>query len=133
MKSNLKDEPKEWRKSTLLMVVALALIASLLHWRHHLSGRVWLGILGALALVAVAVMVYPRFFRPWHLLSMRAGLLVSRALGHVLLLSFFFLILAPLGWILRLCGKDMLRLKRNPHTKTYWHPAKEYGPLDRMF
>jgi hypothetical protein len=133
MKSNLKDEPKEWRKSTLLPVVALVLIASLLHRRHHLSGQIWVGVLGVLALVTFAVMVKPRLFRAWHLLSMRAGSLVSRALGHVILLSFFFLVLTPLGWILQRCGKDMLGLKRNPRTKTYWHSAKEYGPLDRMF
>ena len=133
MKSTLKDEPKEWRKSTLLPTIALATITSLLYRRHHLSGRIWLGILGVLALVTLVVMVNPRLFRPWHLLSMRAGLLVSRALGYILLLSFFFLILTPLGCILRLCGKDTLRLKRNPRVETYWHSAKEYGPLDRMF
>ena len=130
---NLKDEPKEWRKSALLSVLGLALLTSLLRWRHALGNRAWLIILSALALVAICAVLWPRLFRGYHLLSMRLGFVVSRVLGRILLILFFVFILTPLGWILRAMGKDLLQLKPRPDAATYWEPAKEQSPLDRLF
>ena len=133
MELNLKDEPKEWRKSALLSVVGLALITSLLRWRHVLGNRPWPIILSVLALIAICAALRPRWFRGYHLLSMRLGFVLSRVLGRVLLMLFFLFILTPLGWMLRMMGKDLLQLKRRPDAATYWERAKEQGPLDRLF
>ena len=133
MKQNLKDEPKEWRKSALLLAFGLALIASLLRWRHHLGQQTWLVILAVLALGAVAAIFQPRWFRGYHLFSMRLGFAISRILGRAFLFLFFFFIITPLGWILRLAGKDPLQLNRRRDAGSYWHPAKAPNPLDRLF
>jgi hypothetical protein len=133
MKLNLKDEPKEWRKSALLAAFGLALMSSLLRWRHVLATGTWLAILAVLALLAVAALLQPRWFRGYHLFSMRLGFVVSQFLGRVALVLFFICILTPLGLILRLAGKDPLRLKRPANSDTWWQTAKDPGPLDRMF
>lgn len=133
MQLNLKDEPKEWRKSALLAALGLALISSVLRWRHVLGNRAWLFILSILALTAICAVLQPRWFRGYHLLSMRVGFAVSRFIGRILLALFFLFILTPVGWILRLAGKDLLQLKRSPNAATYWQAAKEYSPLDRLF
>jgi len=133
MQLNLKDEPKEWRKSALLTALGLALICSILRWRHVLGTRAWLTILSVLALVAVCAILWPRCFRGHHLFSMRLGFVVSRILGRILLTLFFLFVLTPLGWVLRLMGKDLLQLKRRSETTTYWQAAKENSPLDRLF
>jgi hypothetical protein len=133
MKLNLKDEPKEWRKSALLLAFGLALLASLLRWRHHLAPPAWLAILTVLAALAVAVVFRPRWFRGYHLFSMRLGFSISRILGRVFLFLFFIFILTPFGLVLRLMGKDPLQLKRPRAAGTYWHPAKAPNPLDRLF
>ncbi len=133
MKLNLKDEPKEWRKSALLAAFGLALISSLLRWRHVLTNEKWLVILAVLAVVAVAAISQPRWFRGHHLFSMRLGFAVSQFLGRVFLILFFIFIVTPLGWILRLAGKDLLQLKRPSDAETYWLKAKDCGPLDRLF
>ena len=133
MKLNLKDEPKEWRKSALLAALGLALISSVMRWRHHLANEKWIAILSVLAVVAAAAAVQPRWFRGYHLFSMRLGFVISRVLGRVFLTLFFMFILTPVGWLLRLAGKDPLQLKRAEHAETYWQDAKPCGPLDRMF
>ena len=133
MHLNLKDEPKEWRKSALLTALGLALICSILRWRHVLGTRAWLTILSVLTLVAVRTILWPRCFRGYHLFSMRLGFVVSRILGRILLTLFFLFVLTPLGWVLRLMGKDLLQLKRRSETTTYWQTAKENSPLDRLF
>jgi multisubunit Na+/H+ antiporter MnhG subunit len=133
MKLNLKDEPKEWRKSALLAAFGLALLSSVLRWRHVLANRSWLLALTVFALAALAALVQPRWFRGYHRFSMRVGFALSQFLGRILLLAFFLLILTPVGFILRLAGKDPLQLKRPSATATCWRPAKEPGPLDRLF
>ena len=37
MKPNLRDEPKEWRKSALLTALGLVIMSSLLRWRQMLA------------------------------------------------------------------------------------------------
>ena len=133
MKLNLKDEPKEWRKSALLLALGLVLISSLLRWRHHLAQQTWLILVAALAATALAGVVKPRWFRGYHLFSMRLGFAISRVLGRVFLFLFFVFILTPFGVALRLAGKNPLQMKRPTNAATYWHPAKEPNPLDRMF
>jgi len=133
MKLNLKDEPKEWRKSALLAVFGLALISSLLRWRHVVTNRTWLVVLGVFTLLAGAAWVQPRWFRGYHLFSMRVGFVVSRILGGVFLVLFFLFILTPFGWMLRLAGKDPLQLKRPPGASSYWRTVRPGGPLDRLF
>jgi hypothetical protein len=133
MELNLKDEPKEWRKTALLTVLGLALISSILRWRHVLGTRAWLTTLSVLAIIAISAILQPRWFRGYHLFSMRLGFVVSRILGRILLMLFFLFILTPVGWILRLLGKDLLQLNRPHDAKTYWQPAKENSPLDRLF
>ncbi|HTY86868.1 MAG TPA: hypothetical protein VMB80_05330 [Candidatus Acidoferrum sp.] len=133
MNLNLKDEPREWRKSALLAALGLALVSSLLRWRHVLANPAWLVILAVLALVAAAALLQPRWFRGYHLLSMRLGFAISRVLGRVALILFFVFVITPVGWLLRLAGKDPLQLKRPDEAATCWHPAKECSPLDRLF
>jgi hypothetical protein len=133
MQFDLKDKPKEWRKSALLAALGLALISSALRWRHVLANNTWLIILAILAVIVVGAILRPRWFRGYHLFSMRLGFAVSRLAGHILLFLFFLFILTPLGWLLRMMGKDFLQLKRPSNSTTYWRATKESSPLDRMF
>jgi hypothetical protein len=133
MKLNLKDEPREWRKSALLAAFGLALISSLLRWRHHIGQQTWLVVLVLLAIVAVAAVLQPRWFRGYHLLSMRMGFVISQFLGRVFLILFFLFVLTPMGFVLRLAGKDPLQLKRPANADTFWQTAKDTSPLDRLF
>ncbi len=133
MKLNLKDEPREWRKSAWLLAGGLALIMSVLRWRHMIVQQTWLTVLGILTLMVGLAAIKPRWFRGCHLLSMLVGFALSQFIGRCVLMLFFLLILTPLGWGLRLAGKDPLQLKRQPGQPTYWHTAKTPGSLDRPF
>jgi hypothetical protein len=133
MKLNLKDEPKEWRKSALLAALGLALMSSVLRWRQVLPSRPWLIILMLFAVVAVAALLQPRWFRGYHLFSMRQGFAISKVLGRIFLVLFFLFILTPTGWLLRLAGKDPLQLKPPRNADSYWQKARDAAPLDRLF
>jgi hypothetical protein len=133
MKLNFKEDPKEWRKSTLLTVLGLALIGSLLRWRKHLPANCWYAVLALLGVVAICAVLQPRWFRGWYRLSLRLGFYSSQFIGRCVLLLFFIVVITPLGFVLRLAGKDSLQLKRLREAKTYWHQARDSSPLDRLF
>jgi hypothetical protein len=133
MKLNFKEDPKEWRKSALLTALGLAIISSLLCWRRHLPVNVWRALLAGLVLITVCAILQPRWFRGWYRVSLRLGFYSSQFIGRCVLFLFFIVIMTPLGWVLRLAGKDLLQLKRPRNAATHWRPAKDYGPLDRLF
>jgi hypothetical protein len=133
MKLKLKEDPKEWRKAALFSTLGLAILSSLLRWRRVLPAKGWIIVLIVLACVALSALAQPRWFRGWYRFSSRLGFYISRFIGCALLAILFFLILTPLGLLLRLLGKDLLRLKRARDTTTYWNQARESGPLDRLF
>ncbi len=58
---------------------------------------------------------------------------MSRMLGYVVLALFFFIVIVPLGLVMRLFGKDSLRLRRQPNTASYWSEVKKQSSLDQMF
>jgi len=133
VKLNFKEDPKEWRKSALLTVLGLAILSSLLCWRRHVPAHVWCAALGVLAVVAAGALLRPRWCRGWYRLSLRLGFYSSQFIGRGVLTLFFIFILTPLGFILRLAGKDPLQLKRPRDAKTHWHKARSSSPLDRLF
>ena len=133
MKRNLKDEPKEWRKSALLTLLGLAIISLLLRWHGIFAGKTFSMVLAMLTVIAAAALSQPRWFRGYHLLSMRLGLTISQFIGYVALILFFIFVLTPIGIVLRVLGKDVLQLKPPYKTTTYWHVGKDSSPLDRLF
>ena len=133
MKLDFKEDPKAWRKSTLLTALGLAILSSLLRWRRHLATNAWVAVLAALGIVAICAVLQPRWFRGWYRLSLRLGFYSSQFIGRCVLAVFFVFIITPLGFLLRLAGKDALQLKRPRNATTYWHQSKDYGPLDRLF
>ena len=133
MKQRLKEDPREWRKTVWLTALGLAVLSSLLRWRHALAQQTWLIVLAALGLIALLAFLQPRWFRGFYRVSVRVGFWLSQVVARVVLAILFFLVLAPLGILFRLLGKDALRLKPSREATTYWVKAKENSPLDRLF
>jgi hypothetical protein len=133
MKLKFKEDPKEWRKAALLGTMGLAILATMLRWRHILAVAGWITVLAVLAGVMLCAGLRPRWFRGYYRLSIRLGFYVSRWIGCAVLGVLFLVVLTPLGWALRLLGKDLLQLKPPRDAATYWQPTGENSPLDRLF
>lgn len=52
----------------------------------------------------------------------------GRLLGMLALWVMFYVIVTPLAVIMRLFGKDILRLNRDPRTASYWILREQPGP-----
>ena len=61
-------------------------------------------------------------------MSMKALRSLGRLLGMPVLWIMFYGIVTPLAVIMRLCGKDILRLNRDEHAASYWILREQPGP-----
>jgi hypothetical protein len=132
MKLRLKEDPREWRESTLLTLLGLAVISSLLCWRHILKPSTWKLALILLAAAAATACLRPGWFRGYYRISTRVGFWLSQVVARVVLVLIFVLLITPLGLVFRVLGKDLLRLRRSNAT-TYWTAARKTSPLDQLF
>ena len=133
MKIKLKEDPKEWRKSVLFGALGMATLSSLLRWRRVWSTDAWLTVLSLLALIALAAILFPRWFRGYYRFTSRLAFFLTQFIGQAVLTIIFLVVLTPFGLLLRALGKDPLHLKRPGQVTTYWTPVKESSPLERLF
>jgi hypothetical protein len=133
MKLTLKEEPKEWRKAAWMSALGLALLSSVLRWRRVLPVAGWGFVLDLLAALAVAAALRPRWFRGYYRFSTKLGFGLSRLAGYAVLALLFFIVITPLGLVLRMMGQDPLRLRRPAGAQSYWSEVRGKSSLDRLF
>jgi len=83
------------------------------------------GVAGAFALLAL---VWPRALRPLNFVWFLIGMALHRVVSPVVMGFLFFLTVTPVGLLMRLTGKDPLRLRRVPGAASYWIVRTPPGP-----
>ena len=133
MQPELKEDPREWRKFTAVMAVTVCLVSFLLARRGILS-REGFYLVAAVATLAVTLsLFFPRAFRSFYRAGMTVSFHIGQVMGKVLLTLLFIIVVTPLAVLLRLLGKDLLKLRWDRNTQTYFTPAKFSDKFDRMF
>lgn len=93
------------------------LFGLLLPWLLGVPWPVWPWVVGgALALWALAA---PQSLKPVYRIWMRFGLIMGGIMNRVILGLVFFVVLLPLGLVMRLTGRDPLALRFEPGASTY--------------
>ena len=94
--------------------------------RHGHAPRWWASALaGVFALVALAKPVLlSRLNRLW----IKLGLLLGKVVSPIALGILFYGVVTPLAVVIRLTGKDPLRLKLDPAAESYWIVREPPGP-----
>jgi hypothetical protein len=110
---------KQNRKFGYTVGIAFLVLAALRAIIKHKYGWVLPGVGGVLLVLAL---ILPLWLNPVRILWDKIGHVLGIINTYVLLTVFYFVILTPLSLIMRLFGKDILKLKR--HKKdTYWETA----------
>lgn len=109
------SRPEE-RKFGVLGAVVFGLIAFWPLWPLHPPRAEWL--LGAGVWLLVAL-IFPLGLRPLYRLWMGLGHVLGWINARIILALVFFCVVTPIGWLLRLVGKDPLRRRRGGDLE-YW-------------
>jgi hypothetical protein len=89
--------------------------------------RVWSAII-SLILLALGVL-NSKILTPLNKLWFKFGIFLSKIISPLIMGIIFFLVVTPIGIIMRIFGKDVLNLKYNKN-QSYWIEKK--GPKSKM-
>jgi hypothetical protein len=109
----------------LVMAAAFAIVAS---WPLLSRGGVrwWAVAIGAA--FAVLAVTRPSLLSALNRQWMKLGLLLGKIVSPVALGVLFYVVLTPIGLLVRAFGKDPLRLKFDPAADSYWQSRTPPGP-----
>ncbi len=112
-------KPPSERSFGFTFAAVFSLFGLWLFWRRGQS--LWSAALLAAALgFLIAAIASPQVLRPINLLWLKFGLVLHRIVNPIVMGLLFFVVFLPTGIIMRLLGRDLLRLKRNPNGVSYW-------------
>ena len=94
--------------------------------------RLWAFILSLIFLVLGVL--NSRFLTPLNKLWMKFGLFLGSIVAPLVMGIVFFMVVTPVGLIMRSLGKDLLRIKKSKSASTYWiDREKQNNTMKRQF
>ena len=117
--------PSSNRTFGIVLAAFFALIGLLPLLRGH-PLRLWA--LPVSAIFLLAALAAPTVLAPLNRIWTALGALLHKITNPIILGVFFYLVFTPFGALLRLCGKDLLRLKWAPGGESYWILREPPGP-----
>jgi hypothetical protein len=98
---------------------------ALLPLLHGRGIRAWA--LAGATLFLAAALARPGVLAPLNRAWTRLGMLLALVANPIILAILFYLVLMPVGLLMRLAGKRPLQLGFDPRARSYWTP-REPGP-----
>ena len=114
-------------KSFGLVFFIVFLIISLYPLINGQSIRLWSLIISLIFLVLG--LLNSKFLAPLNKVWFKFGLFLGKIISPIVMGIIFFLVVTPIGLIMRILGKDLLNLKYNKN-KSYW--IEKTGPKSKM-
>ena len=113
------------RSFGIVMTAAFTLM-SLLNWCHQ--GRAWRWTIGIAAVFLAVTLFRPGALKPLNRLWLKFGMLLHKVVNPIVMALVFFGTVLPTGLVMRMLGKDPLRLERQPNVDSYWIERCPPGP-----
>ena len=131
----LKNDPsvRELKQFAAIWFPALlAVIGSIIYFKAD-RPDIALGISIPLLVVSIVGFFVPRLIRPIFVgliyLTFPIGCIVS----FFILAIVYYLVITPVGLLMRCIGHDPMQRKAQPDAKTYWKPRKSDEDISRYF
>jgi hypothetical protein len=119
---NWKPNQRELRQFSLAWTVFFGLIGAYSLWA--LDAPVAASTFWIVAAVGVGGWLRPRAIRPAYLVMMALALPIGWVVSRLLLVVVYYLVLTPIGLVLRLFGYDPLCRKMDGSATSYWAEHK---------
>ena len=122
---------KSSEKSFGIVFSVVFLIISL--WPFLDGNQIRLPWLIASAILILLSFIKPESLRPFNLLWMKLGALLGKVVAPIVMLVIFFVVVTPIGIVLKIFKKDLLGLNFSDH-ESYWLKRKtNITTMDKQF
>lgn len=125
------DNPKsdsELRKFGITIGIAFAILGAIFLWRGK---PLWIYFEGTAGVFVLTGLLLPRVLRPVERVWMKGAHVLGIIMTHVILSVTFYLVITPVGLIMRLFGRDPLHRRYDRNARSYWVPVDPDGPTSR--
>jgi hypothetical protein len=129
---NLNPTRKELRTFGLCALAFLALVGWIV-FRRTGSMPAGASIAGLGLVVAALGLTAPRALRPLWIVLMVVNYPIGWVVTHVVMALIFYLVVTPVGVIMRLSGRDPMERTFDRSAKSYWKPRRTESGSDRYF
>jgi hypothetical protein len=102
-------------------------IVAIVRWWKDNGGAGWFA--ASAAIMLAIALVRPALLAPLNRLWTKLALLISKVMNPVIMGILFFLVVAPIGLVMRAFGKRPLALAFDPAAKSYWIERTPPAPL----
>ncbi len=110
-----------------LVFFSVFLIISLYPLIYNEDIRLWSLFIAIIFLILG--LINSKILSPFNKLWFKFGLFLGKIISPLIMGIIFFLVVTPIGFIMRLLKKDLINLKYND-SKSYW--VKKTGPKSKM-
>ena len=121
---NWNPSNKQLRQFSLLLAALLVGLAGWLAWHSH-SALVVGGVGTAAVAAGLVGVLHPGLMRVVYVVWMAAAFPIGWVVSHLLLAAIYYLVITPIGVIMRMCGYDPVRRRFDRQAKTYWKPRED--------
>ncbi len=115
---DIKSTKKEVREFGLTIGVILVILGALSSWRGKPQAPYFLG---AGALFIIFGLVLWRVLRPLQKAWMSFSIILGFFMSRLILTVLFYGVITPIGFIMKLSGKDILDERIDKTRPSYWH------------
>lgn len=130
---NLEKSPKELKKFGLTMALICFLFSLVGIWKNSALTGLALGLWGATGVFLVLALVAPTSLRLFEKFWMALAEKINKVVTPIILTITFYVLITPLGLLLKLMGKDILSLKIDKTRTTYWEEVDQAGSASRYY
>jgi hypothetical protein len=125
-----KDFEKQSKHFGLLLSIIFFILAVYLIFKKSIFlGQIFLILSGTFFLVSIAI---PKYLNRITKLWLRFGDILGRVISPITLGLIFFILIAPIGMLTRLFGRDELLLNR-ANKRSYWLMRDKYNDKFNSF
>jgi hypothetical protein len=103
----MNQENRDLRSFGLILAVVIGLLWLLFH-----PGLAWQWLAGTEFIVVLAALLVPVILKPVHWLLSKLSMAISKVLNPLILAVVFYLVVTPMGVVMRLFGYDPMAMKR---------------------
>ena len=115
---HIKTGKKDLRSFGVIIGIIFLLVAGFLFYREKESFQIFLYIAGAFIGFGLII---PIILKPIYIVWMTFAVILGWFMTRVILSLLFYVIITPIGVVLRIFGKDFLELKKQSVQGSYWN------------
>ncbi len=131
---NIKEDKTTLRKFGLTVGTVLLLVGIVLYLTGKSSSVVFGG---AGVLLILFGLILPNILKPLNKIWMTLAVILGWFMSRLILFILFYIVITPIGFFLRIAGKDFLNLRTDKNSDSYWEKrekrVKEKIDYERQF